>query len=273
MPPRASSCSHQRRDELGRVDQPVACGVPDEVAVAAIRLRRVVAAVEDRLLDDEREVLHHRLHVIVTEAADGPRGAGQQRLQRLSPVGAGTRLGLDEGRFSGLTEDRGAICRQASQSMQVESTKKSPGTFSGTRFRGFAMTEPPFLHSTVTDSALTTLGPSSRSIPSRVGKLTARRAGNMTNFICTTCGTQYAESERAARRLRHLPGRAPVRQGHGPAVDDPRQAAADQPQLDPVRGAGADRHRHRPALRHRPAGLVRADAAGQRPVGLPAAAG
>src|SRR5947207_12612168 len=37
----------------------------------------------------------------------------------------------------------GAICRQASQLMQVESTKKSPGTFSGTRLRGFAMTEPP----------------------------------------------------------------------------------------------------------------------------------
>src|SRR5580704_5287225 len=37
----------------------------------------------------------------------------------------------------------GAICRQASQSIQVESTKKSPGTFSGTRLRGFAMTEPP----------------------------------------------------------------------------------------------------------------------------------
>src|ERR1700722_8176039 len=37
----------------------------------------------------------------------------------------------------------GAICRHASQSMQVESTKKSPVTFSGTRFLGFAMTEPP----------------------------------------------------------------------------------------------------------------------------------
>src|SRR5579871_4472080 len=42
----------------------------------------------------------------------------------------------------------GAICRQASQSMQVESTKKSPGTFSGTRFLGLAMTEPPYLHFT-----------------------------------------------------------------------------------------------------------------------------
>src|SRR6266850_8215806 len=39
----------------------------------------------------------------------------------------------------------GAICRHASQSMQVESTKKSPGAFSGTRFLGFAIAEPPFL--------------------------------------------------------------------------------------------------------------------------------
>src|SRR6185312_8612731 len=42
----------------------------------------------------------------------------------------------------------GAICRQASQSMQVESTKKSPGTFSATCFLGFAMNEPPFVHFT-----------------------------------------------------------------------------------------------------------------------------
>src|SRR5438874_2508932 len=32
----------------------------------------------------------------------------------------------------------GAIWRQVSQSMQVESTKKSPGAFSITRLRGFA---------------------------------------------------------------------------------------------------------------------------------------
>src|SRR5436189_6182282 len=35
----------------------------------------------------------------------------------------------------------GAIWRQASQSMQVESTKKSPGTFSGTRNFALGMTE------------------------------------------------------------------------------------------------------------------------------------
>src|SRR5262245_13085803 len=71
---------YQRGHELGRVDQPVASGVPDEVAVAAIRLRGVVAAVIDRLLDEKREVLHHRLHVVITEAADGSCGAGQERL-------------------------------------------------------------------------------------------------------------------------------------------------------------------------------------------------
>src|SRR5262245_47734881 len=37
----------------------------------------------------------------------------------------------------------GAVCRHASQSMQVESTKKSPGTFSATRFLGFAITSLP----------------------------------------------------------------------------------------------------------------------------------
>src|ERR1051325_10933744 len=38
----------------------------------------------------------------------------------------------------------GAIWRQVSQSMQVESTKKSPGAFSGTRFLGFAKDGHPF---------------------------------------------------------------------------------------------------------------------------------
>src|SRR5205085_5137067 len=46
----------------------------------------------------------------------------------------------------------GAICRQASQSMQVESTKKSPGTFSGTLFLGFAMTSLRFFHFTASSS-------------------------------------------------------------------------------------------------------------------------
>ena len=68
-------------------------GVADEVAVAAIRLRRVEAAVVDRLLDEQREVLHHGLHVVVAEAADGPGGAGKQRLQRLPSVGAGVWAG------------------------------------------------------------------------------------------------------------------------------------------------------------------------------------
>src|SRR5580765_8012665 len=37
----------------------------------------------------------------------------------------------------------GAICRHASQSMQVESTKKSPGTFSGRRKATLAMESVP----------------------------------------------------------------------------------------------------------------------------------
>src|SRR6516165_2305234 len=61
--------------------------------------------------------------------------------RRLSALDTGWALTKDVAAASPKTE--GAICRQASQSMQVESTKKSPGTFSGTRFLGFAMIGPP----------------------------------------------------------------------------------------------------------------------------------
>src|SRR6266851_3053903 len=40
---------HERRDELRRVNQPIACWVSNEVTVAAIRFGRVVSAVIDRL--------------------------------------------------------------------------------------------------------------------------------------------------------------------------------------------------------------------------------
>src|SRR6516165_8328157 len=62
--------------------------------------------------------------------------------RRLSALDTGWALTKDVAAASPKTE--GAICRQASQSMQVESTKKSPGTFSGTRFLGFAITGPLF---------------------------------------------------------------------------------------------------------------------------------
>src|SRR5215510_1520933 len=62
---------------------------------------------------------------------------------RRSALDAGWALTKDVSAASPKTA--GAICRQASQSMQVESTKKSPGTFSGTRFLGFAIAEPPLV--------------------------------------------------------------------------------------------------------------------------------
>jgi hypothetical protein len=95
---------HQRGDELRRVDQPVARRVPDEVAVAAIRLRRVVAAVVHRPLDREREVVHHGLHVVVAETADGPGGARKESLQGDSPVGRCHGLGFDERRVRCLAK-------------------------------------------------------------------------------------------------------------------------------------------------------------------------
>src|SRR6185437_8673351 len=57
---------------------------------------------------------------------------------RRSPGEAGWALTNDVSAASPKTV--GAICRQASQSMQVESTKKPPATFSATRFFRFATT-------------------------------------------------------------------------------------------------------------------------------------
>src|SRR5262245_40577686 len=68
----------------------------NKVTVAAIRLRGVVAAVIDRLFDQEREILHHWFHVIIAQATDGAGRTSKQSPERLSSVGAGPRLGLDE---------------------------------------------------------------------------------------------------------------------------------------------------------------------------------
>src|SRR5437588_3478058 len=66
--------------------------------------------------------------------------------RRRSVLEAGWALTKDVAAASPKTT--GAICRHASQSIQVESTKKSPGTFSGTRFLAFAMTDLRYLHFT-----------------------------------------------------------------------------------------------------------------------------
>src|SRR5437763_1067115 len=77
----------------------------EEVTVAAVRLGRVVAAIEDGRLDRQREILHHRLDVVVGQAADGARGTRKERSQRGAPVGARRGLTLDERGLPGLTED------------------------------------------------------------------------------------------------------------------------------------------------------------------------
>src|SRR5262249_7354200 len=52
------------------------------------------------------EVLHHRLRIVVAQAADRPCGAGQQRPQGLSSLDGGNRLGADIGGVGRLTKNR-----------------------------------------------------------------------------------------------------------------------------------------------------------------------
>src|SRR5712692_537174 len=98
--------SYQRHDELGRVDQPITAWFSNEIAVAAVRFRRVVSTVIDRSLDLERKILHDRLDIVVAQAADGTGGTGQERLQGLSPLGGRPRLRLHERRLLGISKDR-----------------------------------------------------------------------------------------------------------------------------------------------------------------------
>src|SRR5262245_43754072 len=64
--------------------------------------------------------------------------------------------------------------------MQVESTKKSPGTFSGTRLLGFAMTDPPSPHSTPGGSSgVMAEGKPASLIVNSAGGLTRDRIGQL----------------------------------------------------------------------------------------------
>ena len=78
----------------------------------------------------------------------------------------------------------------------------------------------------------------------------------MPHFICTTCGTQYADSHQPPSACTICEEPRQFVEGNRPELDHPRPPAADQPQLHQVQGAGAARHRRRAALRHRPASLV-----------------
>src|SRR5439155_19309509 len=115
-----------------------------------------------------------RRHALFSKP-DGAGRTGQQRLQRLSPVGAGGRLGLDEGRFSGLTEDRRSDLPTGIAVDAGRVHEEIAGDVFGHTFSGGC-------HDRASSSSFyryglgaDALAPPSRSIPPRVGKLTARR--------------------------------------------------------------------------------------------------
>src|SRR5262245_53472954 len=61
----------QPRQELWRIDEPVATVMTDEVAVAAIGLRRVISAIVNFAFDPEWEVLSSPIQCCFIRAANG----------------------------------------------------------------------------------------------------------------------------------------------------------------------------------------------------------
>src|SRR5262249_33936187 len=89
-----------------RIYQPVAGRMANEVAVAAVRLGRVIATVEHGLLDKERKIRHCRLQVMVRQRANRSGRAGEQRMQRTLKTSRRTWLLLYVGRCGSLGEHR-----------------------------------------------------------------------------------------------------------------------------------------------------------------------
>src|SRR5579871_2272187 len=99
--------AHESRQELRRIDEPIAVGPADEVAIAAERLRRVHAAVIDVVFDRQREIVEHRAGGVSSMSADGAGRTADEGLEgavRLLRVGG---LELHEGITVGFAEDFG----------------------------------------------------------------------------------------------------------------------------------------------------------------------
>src|SRR6185503_3732302 len=92
----------------GGIDQPVAFGMLDEVAVAAEGFARVEAAVRNAAGDSERELAHGLSDSGFAAGADGAGGTGDQGPQRGAGFIGRARLELHEGIVARVAERGGS---------------------------------------------------------------------------------------------------------------------------------------------------------------------
>ena len=96
--------AHQVRQELGRIDEPVSRGLPDEIAVAAVRLGRVEPAVVDVPRPAAAGNRPEPPWPGSSPACRSSRSDRPERLQR-RPLGLGRlRLGVNVREFARLAE-------------------------------------------------------------------------------------------------------------------------------------------------------------------------
>src|SRR5262245_34555311 len=95
---------HELWQELGRIDQPVARRVSNEITASAVRLERREAAIKNGPLDRQRKIGHHRFGVVRSPRSDRTGGARHQRLQS-RPLVAGSWLALHKRVFVGLAKN------------------------------------------------------------------------------------------------------------------------------------------------------------------------
>src|SRR5262249_54432120 len=89
---------------LGRVDEPVAGGMAHKVAVAAVRFRRVVAAIVDAVLDRQGKIVLHLVGVITADGADRAGRTGEEGTRGRPSLGIALGLAAHKGKVVRLAE-------------------------------------------------------------------------------------------------------------------------------------------------------------------------
>src|SRR4051794_28087588 len=96
--------AYQMLHVAGRIDQPVAIGMFQEVAVPAKGLRRIEAAVRYTVSQRHRKPGHRLRHALLSGSADRAGGTGHQRLESGEFLSRVARLQFHEREFACLAE-------------------------------------------------------------------------------------------------------------------------------------------------------------------------
>lgn len=103
--PKSLDPPDERLDEFRRINEPVSTRMQNQVAVSAIGFWRVESAVINRMLDFQREIIHHGLRIVGAKATDGTSRTGEDGMQRRLAIVQTLGLRVNERMVSAFTKN------------------------------------------------------------------------------------------------------------------------------------------------------------------------